>query len=128
MVKNIFVYVLAFTALFFIGFYTHNYIIESKQVSLIFSLFSVYLFHSIFSLTICVIFNFLSLKEKIYQQLGFIYLGALILKIVAFCIVFYNPVLAVENLSKTNSISLLIPIAIFLITEVYFIAKILNRK
>ena len=128
MLKRTLIYALTFIALFLLGYYSHKAIIEAKQLPLVFSLQKSYLFHAIFSFLICVIFAFLSLKDKLFQQLGFIYLGALTLKIILFCIVFYNPIITASDLSKTDSISLLIPIAIFLITEVYFIAKILNRK
>lgn len=128
MLKRFLVYSTVFAILFFIGFYSHQYFIDKNQVDLIFSLKKVYLFHAVFSLIICVKFYLMSLNEKLSQQLGFIYLVALVLKIIVFCAVFYNPILTTESLPKSNSISLLIPIAIFLIAEVSFVANILNRK
>ena len=128
MSKRIIVQIIVFAIIFFLGLNLHVYINEEQNVSLIFSLKNVYLFHAVFSLLVCIVFGVLSSNEKIFQQLGFIYLGVLILKIVVFSIVFYNPVLSEENLSKTDSAALLIPIAIFLIVEVYFVAKILNKK
>lgn len=128
MSKRIIVQIIIFVALYFLGLSTHEYMNSKQNISLIFSLKNVYLFHAVFSLLVCIVFGILSSKEKFFQQLGFIYLGVLILKIVVFSIVFYNPVLSVENLSKTDSAALLIPIAIFLIAEVYFVAKILNKK
>jgi hypothetical protein len=128
MSRRIIIQIIVFVALYFSGFNTHEYVNNEQNISLIFSLQNVYLFHAVFSLLVCIVFDALSSNEKFFQQLGFIYLGVLILKIVVFSIVFYNPVLSVENLSKTDSAALLIPIAIFLITEVYFVAKILNKK
>ena len=128
MLKRFLVYLSVFAVLFVLGLYTHQYYINKTQVALIFSLQKVYLFHAVFSFLICGVFYLMSYKEKLSQQLGFIYLAALVLKIVVFCAVFYNPILTTETLPKSNSVSLLIPIAIFLIAEVYFIANILNRK
>ena len=69
-------------------------------------------------------FNFLSSIEKILEQLGFIYLGAIVLKIVFFSIVFYNPIFTSEGLTIAERISLLIPMVIFLITEVCFLFQL----
>lgn len=128
MSKRIIIQIVTFGVLFFVGLHLHEYINKNNGVSLIFSLHNVYLFHAIFSLIVCVVFGVLSYKEKMFQQLGFIYLGVLIFKIVVFSIVFYKPVLSVEDLSKTDSAALLVSLAIFLIAEVYFVAKILNKK
>lgn len=126
MIKQIFIFMMAFGLLFFLGEYLHSYYIESQEIALGFSLQNMYAFHAFFSLQLCIIFAFLATNKKISPQLGFIYLASFVLKMIVFCIVFYNPLFTVETLSKIQRVSLLIPMVLFLILEVYFIIKILN--
>lgn len=128
MIKTIFLYSFIFFTLFFISFSLHNYFLEENQVLLPFSLKKVYLFHLGFSMLICINFKLLSSVNKIADQLGFIYLGTLLLKIVLFSIIFYQSIFTEEELSKISRISLLIPALIFLLTEAIFVAKILNKR
>ncbi len=128
MIKNILVYILIIGVLFFLGVNSHRYFIEKISVNLQFSLQNVYMFNAIFSLVVCTVFLILSEKESIFEKLGFLYLGTLVFKIILFYAVFYNPVFTAQDLTKIERISLLIPIAIFLSVEVYFIARILSRK
>jgi len=128
MTRQIFIYILVFGTVLFLGEYTHSYYIESKEITLGFSLKSMYAFHAFFSLQLCIIFTLLATNQKISPQLGFIYLASFILKIIIFCAIFYNPIFMVEKLSKTQRVSLVIPMALFLILEVYFIIKILHKK
>ncbi len=119
---------LAFGILFFLGDFIHNYYIESQEIALGLSLRNMYAFHAFFSLQICIIFALLVNNKKISPQLGFIYLASFVLKIIAFCAVFYDPIVTAEKLSNAQRIALLIPMFIFLIQEVYFIIKILNKN
>lgn len=128
MVKDIFKYLIVFSFLFILSFKIHALILNNIGIKLSYSLLPIYVFHSAFSFFICTVLRVLSVNYKILQQLGFIYLISLILKIVTFSIVFNNYVFGDKDLTKNESLSMLIPIAIFLILEVYFIAKILNKK
>ncbi|PQJ75462.1 DUF6168 family protein [Polaribacter gangjinensis] len=128
MIKQLFFQFLIFLALFLLGFHLHEFILEKLHLQTAFSLKKVYLFHLGFSLLICINFIIFSTVDKIFQQLGFIYLVAIFLKIVVFCIIFYNPIFNKENLDFASRISLFIPMIIFLLTEAFFVAKILNKK
>ncbi len=128
MSKQLFIQFLIFLALYFLGFHLHEIILNKFEIETPFSLKKVYLFHFGFSLLICVNFTFFSTVDKIFQQLGFIYLGAIFLKIVVFSITFYNPIFSEENLTFSSRVSLFIPMIIFLLTEAIFVAKILNKK
>lgn len=128
MIKTIFLYSFIFFTLFYISFSLHNYFLEENQVLLPFSLKKVYLFHLGFSMLICINFKLLSSVNKIADQLGFIYLGTFLLKLVLFSIIFYQSIFTEEELSKISRISLLIPALIFLLTEAIFVAKILNKR
>lgn len=126
--KDIFTYIVTFVILFLIGLYSHQGILSSKELQLSFSLEKIYLFHAFFSAMVCINLRWASTIDKIIPQLGFIYLGSLLLKLVLFGVFFYHSILQKEDFTFSEKISLLIPVLIFLITEVIFTAKILNRK
>ena len=128
MIKNIFLYAFVFFSLFFLSFYLHENYLKKQELILPFSLRKVYLFHLGFSLLICSNFLIFSNVDKIFEQLGFIYLATIILKLIIFCIIFYNPIFTEENLSFNARLSLFIPMIIFLLTEAIFVAKILKKK
>lgn len=128
MIKNIILFAFVFFTLFFLSFFLHENYIENQEIILSFSLKKVYLFHLGFSLLICTNFAFLSNVDKIFDQLGFIYLVTIVLKLILFCIIFYTPIFIEDSLSKASRVSLFIPMLIFLLTEAIFIAKILKKK
>jgi hypothetical protein len=128
MIKSVILYSLVFFSIFFISFTFHENWLEKQDVILPFSLKKIYLFHLVFSLLICVNFKLFSIVDKIFEQLGFIYLGTLLLKIVLFCAIFYKSIFAEETLSEIARLSLFIPMIIFLLTEAIFVAKILQKK
>lgn len=128
MIKSILTYTLIFVGLYFLSLGLHeNYVINHAE-KLPFSLKKVYLFHLGFSLLVCTNFKLLSTVNKFFAQLGFIYLGTLLLKIVLFAVVFYQSIFSEQTLSQISRISLLIPALLFLLTEAFFIVKILNKK
>ena len=128
MIKSVVLYFLVFFSIYFISFTIHENWLENQEVILPFSLKKVYLFHLAFSMLICVNFKLLSIVDKIFEQLGFIYLGTLLLKIILFCVIFYKSIITEESLSEIARLSLFIPMIIFLLTEAIFVAKILQKK
>ena len=128
MIKTISIYTFVFFSLFMISLFLHESMMEKQAIILPYSLRKVYLFHLAFSLLICVNFKLFSTVDKIFEQLGFIYLGTLLLKIILFYAIFYRPIFANENLTQTARLSLFLPLIIFLLTEVIFVAKVLVKK
>lgn len=128
MIKSIFLFTTVFFSIFFLSFLLHENYLENQAIILPFSLKKVYLFHLGFSLLICTNFQILSNVNKIFEQLGFIYLATIVLKIVLFSIIFYQSIFKEENLPQIARISLFIPAIIFLLTETIFVAKILKKK
>ena len=126
MAKNLITYILVFASVGVLSYLLHNNFIEEKNISLPFSLKKVCLFFVFFSLVICSLFKIGSVINKIKEQLGFIYLGTIIFKITVFAVIFYKSVFEVD-LSNAQRIALIIPMAIFLFIEVFFVAKILNK-
>lgn len=127
MIKRILHYILSFGLLFLMGFYAHKSILASTGKTLDFSLFDIYVFHAVFSFGICVLLLALSKLPTFAPQLGFIYLGGFLLKFFFFAAVFQNIVLRESSFSTTDSVSLLVPIILFLSLEVYFVTKLLRR-
>ena len=128
MVRSILIYTIVFFSLFLISFSVHEYFIEHQKITIPFSLKKVYLFHLGFSLVICVNFLIFSNKEKIFEQLGFIYLATIVLKLILFCAIFYKSLFLEKELTFVAKLSLFIPMIIFLLTEAIFVAKILKKK
>lgn len=128
MIKSILIYASVLFLIFLIGHFIHNFYIEKQQLILSFSLKKVYLFHFGFSLIICVNFLLLSNVNNILEQLGFIYLGAILLKLILFGVTFYKSIFTQEALTFVERLSLFIPTIIFLLTEAIFIIKIINKK
>jgi hypothetical protein len=77
---------------------------------------------------ICINFLIFSTKEKVFEQLGFIYLGTILLKLTLFSIIFYKSIFAEEGLTFNARISLFIPMIVFLLTEAIFVARILKKE
>ncbi len=128
MIKSILLYTLVFFSIFFVSLFLHQNYIEDQGIILPFSLKKVYLFHLGFSLLICTNFLFFSTVNKFFEQLGFVYLATIVLKIVLLCIIFYNPIFTKDDLSFDARMALFLPAIIFLLTEAVFVAKILMKK
>lgn len=128
MIKRIVIYSIVFISLFLVSYHSHQFYTEKQDIVLPFSLQKVYLFHVGFSLLMCINILLLSTVDKFVEQLGFIYLGSIILKLILFCVTFYKSIFIAENLSLVARIALFIPLFIFLSTETFFVAKILNKK
>lgn len=129
LVKRLLFYTVSAVLIFLTCYYLHSYILVSAQENPPFELLNIYLFLAIAALVLVVFFELLaSLSGQFKDQLGFLYLGAMALKIMLFCVVFRGFLFTNIVLSKLDSISLLIPIFIFIFFEVVIIAKILNRS
>lgn len=126
MIKRILYYILSFGLLLLSGFYVHKGILSSTEKALDFSLFNIYAFHAVFSFVICTLLLVISKFPKFAAQLGFLYLGGFLLKFFVFAAVFQGLVLRESPLTSIESVSLLLPIVIFLTLEVYFVAKLLR--
>lgn len=124
--NRVFHYFLIFTITFFITSFGHEQLLTLSDETVRFSLREVYIFNAVISFLICAILNILS--KSMFSQIGFIYLGTLVLKIAVFFMLFNNTILKDQQLTKAESFNLLLPIAIFLFIEVFLLAKILNKN
>ena len=128
MIRSVLLFSVVFFIVFIIGFFIHDFFIQKQQINLPFSLKKVYLFHLFFSLIICINFLIFSNFNKFFEQLGFIYLGTILLKLTLFCFLFYPSIFTEEELALSSRMSLFIPVILFLITEATIVAKILKKK
>lgn len=126
--KRILLYIGIAIVVFIIAYYVHMYILKMSEVNMPFDLLSIYLFQAIASLLIIITFEMIaSLNTQFKDQLGFLYLGSIAVKILFFGIFFRDLLFSSIDLSKIDSLSLLIPMFIFIFFEVVIIVKILNR-
>lgn len=128
MIRPLFRYTLSFALLFIVVYYTQGLIIDQLELILNYDPVYTNLFFCLASLVINIHFLFLSKIESIRPQLGFIFLPTLFIKGGLFYIVFKSSISNLENYSIAERLNLLIPFLIFLALEVFFIAKILNKK
>lgn len=127
MIKNILIILVVFifvgTTSYFIHLYTLVDYGTFKPL-----LKSAYLFHGFFSLGLLILFTILAQFKNFFDQLGFIYMGLLVFKIVIFASLFYPQLLGDNLLPQFYRASLLIPVIVFLPLEVIFISKLMRSK
>ena len=128
MIKRFSVYITIFIAIATMAFVLHKFLITQLSIQLPFSLINVYLFHIGFFLMLCVGFLYLFQTKKFRDQLGFLYLFSVALKIILFCIVFYKYIFSTQSYSTQANSNLLIPMALMLVFEVLFISKLLKNQ
>ena len=126
MIKRILFFLIAVLLLFVISFFSHDFILQSKEISVSFSLIGVYSFHVISAIVVYSIVELVA--EKIPNQAGYAYLASIFLKIGFFVLIFQASIFANEELTKPERISLVIPLFLFLITEAIAVSKLLNNK
>ncbi|MFD2604557.1 DUF6168 family protein [Euzebyella marina] len=128
MVKTILLYIVVFTFVGATSFFLHEWFLGEEYDELKVLLKKAYVFHGIFSLSIIIVFRLVAKIKSVFPQLGFIYMGLLVFKIMVFTMMFYPQLMGDQIISRFYRGSILIPIAIFLILEVVFVTKILRGK
>lgn len=124
MIKRIITYVSFIALLFVVVFFTHQNFIRIENFR--YSLFFVYLFHSISTLIIYILIEVISMKLP--NQAGYAYLASVFLKIGFFVLLFNATVFSDAVLEKEERISLVIPLFLFLIAEAIAVSRLLNSK
>lgn len=128
MLKKIVLYIIVFTLVGAISFFIQSALLGNPGNDFHLLLKKSYTFHFFFSLTLVLAFEFLSKVKKMIDQLGFIYIGLLVFKIVVFSAMFQRQLMGDELLPHFHRAMILIPILIFLTLEVIFVSKILRKK
>lgn len=129
LIKKLILYTLGVISLFLISYNVHHYLTLKFEIYHPYSLWSVYIYQAVASYVLVVVFELLaSLTKEFKDQLGFLYLGSMAVKVLFFCVLFRDVIFFGPDLSKIDSVSLLLPIFIFIFYEVIVIVKILNRE
>ncbi len=129
LIKRTLLYSCITLILFGISYFLHHYYLDNTYTTFSFNLKSIYLFHSLGSLAVILTMEILFTTSLSFKdQLGFIYLGSTALKVVLFFIFFSEILLLSHSVSKSEKITLLIPLIIFMIYEVIMVVNILNRS
>jgi len=110
------------------SFFLHQLLLVDGNSDFNMLLRKAYIFHLVFSSSVIIVFHLLSSNEKIFPQLGFIYIALLVFKIAAFTAMCYPQLMGDQYLPRFERASLLIPVFVFLVLEVFFVSKILQRK
>jgi len=96
----------------------------SKDYSFFYSIYSIYLFHTITTATVCFVLIYMSKNLK--DKMGFAFMSLSILKMLA-AILFLIPLIQIEKEEKLlDIIAFFIPYFAFLFFELTFIMKLLN--
>ena len=128
MIKHLAIYIVAFAALFFAIHYSQVEILKLNATVVRFNLWDTNLFFAAASALICIHLKIFSKIEALKPQLGFIYLPTLFIKGGLFFFAFRSTVFSLETLTTAERLSLLLPVLIFLILEVFFVVQILKEN
>ncbi|MBT2160371.1 DUF6168 family protein [Zobellia barbeyronii] len=128
MIKQIVQYIVVFILVGTTSFFLHQFLLADDNLSFNTLLKEAYIFHFIFSLAVIITFQLLSKNEKVFAQVGFIYMGTLVFKIAAYTAMCYPQLMGDQYLPRFYRASLLIPVFVFLALEVFFVSKILERR
>jgi len=126
MIKQLLIYIMLFVVLCATSYYLHTVIFTDLATKSPIGLKAVYSFHFLFTLILVILLLILSYKEKFKDQIGFLYLVSMTLKIALFCFVFKAHIFNGNSFTRTESVNLLIPMSLALFFEVLFLSKILN--
>ena len=128
MIKSIVVYTLAFAVLFIIVHFSQEFTLNESKNTVRFNLWDTNVFLVVASLLICVHLKLFSSIKSLQPQLGFIYLPTLFIKGGLFFLAFKSSVFSLETLTMVERLSLLVPLLLFLVLEVFFVVKILAQN
>lgn len=117
------IFILSFTFIYLL----HAYIISCNSLINNCVLFNPYIFLLSFALFIVIVFEILSQINRLKDQLGFIYLSTLVLKLVLFVILFQSYFFDDLTEIEINKGHFLIPVFLGLACEVYFLSQLLKR-
>jgi len=126
--KKIIGYIIVFVSVGTISFFVQYFFLKEQQVAFGQVLKTSYLFHGCFSFLLVSAFNILSGKKQIFDQLGFIYIGLLVFKLIFFGFMMHRELIGEEILPRNERAGLLVPVIIFIFLEVVYLKKIFKQK
>ncbi len=127
MTKFLLKYSLVFVLVMFMGYGSFYYFLQSITQEIRLSPLTLFAFHTIFSLFLCVTLAKLRTTQKFAEQVGFIYLGSVFIKVVLFSVLFRNAFFSEIPFTNIETINLLIPLFLGLFFEVFFLSRLLGH-
>ncbi|WP_369008825.1 DUF6168 family protein [Muricauda sp. TY007] len=112
---------------FILTYLLHAYLIGCNPFFKNCALFKPYVFLLSFTLLVVIVFLILAQVKKLKDQLGFIYLATLVLKLLLFVVVFQNYFFGDIAETEINKGHFLIPVFLGLGCEVFFLSQLLKR-
>ncbi|MGJ8548474.1 DUF6168 family protein [Winogradskyella wichelsiae] len=128
MIKSLMLYAASFAVLFLIIHFSQEFVLNESNKTVRFNLWDTNVFLVIASLLICIHLKLFSSIKSFQPQLGFIYLPTLFIKGGLFFLAFKSSVFSLETLTMVERLSLLLPLLLFLVLEVFFVVKILAQN
>lgn len=113
-------------AAFIAVFFSHQYLLNIKSVTLSYSLMQVYLFYAIAALLVYAVVVIVA--KKLPSQAGYAFLAMVFLKIGFFVVLFSSVLFTEARLPMLERVSLIIPFFMFLGLEAIQITKLLNKE
>ncbi len=126
MIKRILAYLLIVLIVFLLVYFTHQFILESQQLKLSYSLINVYMFNAVASVLVYLCVELIA--DSLPNQAGYAFLACVFLKIGFFVLIFQAAVFPEIKLAFFQRISLMLPFGLFIIIEAIGLAKLLNSK
>ena len=124
--RKVFLQVIVFILSFILTYLLHAYLIGCNSFFRNCILVKPYVFLLSFLLLLVVVFLFLSQVKKLKDQLGFVYLSTLVLKLVLFVVLFQNFFFGDIAEIEINKGHFLIPVFLGLGCEVVFLSQLLR--
>ena len=127
MTKFLLKYSIVFVLVMFMGYGFFYYFSQSITQEIRLSPLALFTFHTIFSLFLCITLAKLRTTQKFAEQVGFIYLGSVFIKVVLFSVLFRNTFFSEIPFTNIETINLLIPLFLGLFFEVFFLSRLLGH-
>ena len=126
MLKRLFGNAVLISIVTVILYYVHSYLLSDQGYLLAFSLMSVYIFHAVAYMIICLLVEVVA--TRLPTQAGYAYLTTVFVKIGVFVLVFKDSILSRQDLPMADRLSLVVPMFIYLILEALYCGRLLNSK
>lgn len=125
-VKRQFVFLSVATALLLGSYAAHTALINSLDVQIAYSLFSIYLFFYFASIIIYGLSEGVNLIDP--NKTGYAFLAMTMMKLGFFILIFYQETLATDELSKGDKLGIIVPLFLFISLESAAVFRFLNKQ
>ncbi|MFD0992672.1 DUF6168 family protein [Tenacibaculum geojense] len=126
MTKRITIFVATVMLLFFIGYFSHNFILTNNNIITNFNPLYMYIFHAIACLIVYILVELV--LTILPNETGYLYLALTMIKLGVFVLIFQNQIFSETKLTGADKSVIIIPLFLFLITETAAVVNILNNK